>query len=847
MTKYLKSVLTEYSHSVIPFKDDNFVDISYVELLTDEYDINDTHPLCVLLNSSEYNKLFEKFPKEKSEIQIVQVRCIASYKTLKTVFEEQERVKRYIPELTGVYYFPFTISFKRNPKAVTVKYEFNKDDMPWYAGSFVTPKYIKDIPNVASMEKVDDYKSGTTEIRAKINTWQDYIRYCDDLFNATANLSLKYEEKCFIFRHDMDKKAIVDPIVKLYESLEGETEHKLYDNFTALKHGDDKPLTSNNDVDSSFLHCGQMNGKFSLAASQREAVNCMNIIRDGEILAVSGPPGTGKTTLLQSVVSDMVVKSALDSKEPPVIVAVSANNQAVTNIIDSFSSVKSVGVLNLEERWIDGVKGFAVYMPSSFKLKEAQKKGYQCTAVRDYSFINEIENKADCNIKMMVECAGRYFGKSFRNVGEVKENLKNELKVIDDLRKKLILISKEIQQFTDGKELMEFTAELKHLKIDLENEKNQYQCRYSEWQKIKESVSLFKRVFSFIPYFKKQISHQIAIAALPEETLFIDKETSFDKIFACYANKISSKNNELMDLAVKIDKAEDFVKQIRDEILKLRSKNCSLPLLNDNDLVEFNPNEINNLIDTKIRYVEFWLAVHINECRFLEDEYKVTEKQKATNYRNVIEKFYKRIALLSPCFVMTVYKMPSNFNCCGGYLFDYIDLLIFDEAGQCSPEIAAAGFSLAKKAIVVGDECQIPPVYNLDTVMDITLAMQNKVIAKESDFEKLADCGLSCSQGSVMKAAKKSCIYSSNDKIRGMFLCEHRRCYDEIIDYCNELVYDGLLIPLRNTDEASRGCKRVLDSAVYPVVGLFDISSANSENVGGSRKNEIEALRLQNG
>ena len=49
-----------------------------------------------------------------------------------------------------------------------------------------------------------------------------------------------------------------------------------------------------------------------------------------------GPPGTGKTTFLQSVVADMYVKSALKRERAPIIVAASTNNQAVTNIIDSF-------------------------------------------------------------------------------------------------------------------------------------------------------------------------------------------------------------------------------------------------------------------------------------------------------------------------------------------------------------------------------------------------------------------------------------------------------------------------------------------------------------------------------
>ena len=47
MTRYLKSVIAESSHPAIPFKDDNFVSLSYEELLLDEYEVDGTHPICV--------------------------------------------------------------------------------------------------------------------------------------------------------------------------------------------------------------------------------------------------------------------------------------------------------------------------------------------------------------------------------------------------------------------------------------------------------------------------------------------------------------------------------------------------------------------------------------------------------------------------------------------------------------------------------------------------------------------------------------------------------------------------------------------------------------------------------
>lgn len=84
MTSYLKSVIVNASHPVIPFKEDNFVSISFEELLLDEFNVDETNPICILLRSGEHKKLFEALSKEdEKKVQTVQIKCIVSYKTFK--------------------------------------------------------------------------------------------------------------------------------------------------------------------------------------------------------------------------------------------------------------------------------------------------------------------------------------------------------------------------------------------------------------------------------------------------------------------------------------------------------------------------------------------------------------------------------------------------------------------------------------------------------------------------------------------------------------------------------------------------------------------------------------------
>lgn len=63
------------------------------------------------------------------------------------------------------------------------------------------------------------------------------------------------------------------------------------------------------------------------------------------------------------------------------------------------------------------------------------------------------------------------------------------------------------------------------------------------------------------------------------------------------------------------------------------------------------------------------------------------------------------------------------------YMYNYADLLIVDEAGQISPEIGMPAFAFAKKAIVVGDEEQIPPVWGTPRALDIAMAISSGVIS----------------------------------------------------------------------------------------------------------------------
>ncbi|NJM54230.1 MAG: AAA family ATPase [Blastocatellia bacterium] len=184
--------------------------------------------------------------------------------------------------------------------------------------------------------------------------WSDVWNYANKMLLGVTGFSIedfsiegytKNNSTFILPEENAESDKIRLNIIKLYDYLrEKKSLPQLLLRFASLQDNALKPLlTGTQNVEKSSFHYGQMRGDISLSPSQREALHHFLTLEEegGEILAINGPPGTGKTTLLQSVVATMWIEAALAGKrQPPIIVATSTNNQAVTNVIEDFA-VKS--------------------------------------------------------------------------------------------------------------------------------------------------------------------------------------------------------------------------------------------------------------------------------------------------------------------------------------------------------------------------------------------------------------------------------------------------------------------------------------------------------------------------
>lgn len=870
ITQYFRNAITAQTNQIIDFKNSKFITLSSEDVQSGK----------ILVFTPEDIEIFFSRIQESENDEKNTVNIILALKTICTVVEEAEKVEDFIDDLSAVLLLPAKID--RNGKFSIP----DEGKVPWIPREYLCPMIEAQLC-VGTAEDYDKFLEDTVDEKEQIESWEDYLKYAVHMFEAVTKTSFNnnrlISEEREIFtdgKYYLFEDTTVNAsfhILQLYNHLVSDsTKHALYDTLVNGVSPTPKDLFKSDNIDNMREHVGQMGGEYPLSPSQREAIIHFNAIGEGEVLAVNGPPGTGKTTLLQSIVADLYVKHALEKKEPPIIVASSTNNQAVTNIIDSFGKISIIGFHNLEERWINGVTSFATYFPSKGKISEAAKANYQYTNARGEFFFDNIESDENRNYstKTMLEKSSEYFGQTFNDIISCQNTISQELENINKIKDDCFIAIQMIKDVIGNLSYSEYVARLDSKVLNLRQEiERTTNCitelqeeitglifQKNKWRESYNKLPLLVKIFKFFPYCKRQIQNWSYKCIQTKDFKILKRGMSIEEIENALNIQIDLHDNEIkesyascLEKEHRISKYENKKINIQQLIGQLEQHFELLKIhkvtvfkeegKKSNVLNRFDVSEINQIFDISIRYIMFWLSVHYYECQWLKQGLTLTGKQLSTNLEFVLDTRYKRLAMISPCFVMTFYMLPKQFLAYDSnerhnyYMYNYIDLLIADEAGQTSPEIAACSFSLAKRTIVVGDTNQIQPVWGTSRALDISMAIKHKVIGNKKDFDTLEKNGLNCSESSLMKIASQACAFNKYDN--GLFLSEHRRCYNEIINYCNNLVYNGNLEPLRGSAMVNNPI-----SDIVPCMGYYQIDTHQSSKSGCSRNNLNEAKAI---
>ncbi len=702
-------------------------------------------------------------------------------------------------------------------------------------------------PSYSDEEIISAIQSEET-IAEQNELWKQYHKLAQELFRevcAKQKISELYTvlEDGVIGKID-DVTGASTHILSLYDKL-SDSNHS-----SPLLHSYAKKSVSTHEIclnssDTISGRLGHSNAQFPLAEAQRDALSHALTMTDSDILAVNGPPGTGKTTFVLSVVASLWIESALKEEEPPLIIAASTNNQAVTNVIDAFGKDFDEGNDELSGRWLPDISSYGGYFPSTKKEDEASKK-YQTS--RFYSQLESLEYLDRAEAHFIKRAQSSFVNLDLETTTHIKDHLLSQLKAN---KQTLDQIQSCWKNYSKQKQLVEKLLgidpkrALEQLKQDLDHaERLQANTNTSllNWRNYLSDESIWLSVFSWLPFVltkreaqRKNFIHQSLCKTANElECLPENLEAALERVLNVQKKHIiglTETYQQYLGCYQAFEKSEAEWKL---------SVNSILPDSNSTPSFE----DIDPVLDITVRFRLFRLAVHYWEAQWLltcrEEGDKLEELANKTGLKAVLPRWRRRM-MLTPCVVSTFHSLPSHmtYKAYVGendfkteYLVNEIDLLIVDEAGQVSPEVAGASFSLAKKALVIGDIYQIEPVRQLNACIDVGNLKQSKLITDNDEYESIQASGRSVVTGSVMHIAQHASRYHYKTEAEsGMFLQEHRRCYDELISYCNELCYNGLLI-------AKRGSANL--ESPYPPFGYLHVDGL-AELFGGSRGNKLEA------
>jgi hypothetical protein len=530
-------------------------------------------------------------------------------------------------------------------------------------------------------------------------------------------------------------------------------------------------------------HLGSFNSKFAITLSQRLALSAY--ISPLEIIPVNGPPGTGKTALLRAIFADYTVKNALKAK-----ISYNEVKNDPYSLIDTGMPI--LGTSSVRQAINNIIEGISGGFEEADKLGESLfKRWLKLPAYEADKKVDLIENH--CVVPQVRNNENRYKnGVLFTGIENIFEYIENI--DADVLEKEFIgFFNETFGQNANLDEIIEFlyekiTDNISVIGKEVENAENHIKT----YEKLDTGIR-FETFFLalhlleafFIQNIKKLNKNKITGCPVCGGDI-INKEECFE----CGGCDFKIKKSGF----VKISTVEDLY-----------------DLLNEN----LKQNNTVYGLRKKGKYFE------------------ITEKRKLPNIR--------KLFIISPVFPMLTVTMHSLYGAfkektADGYKLNdsFFDLVLSDESGMILAPVALPALFSAKKMVIVGDEKQIEPVYPFDEIVDKSIIKNRLENIDYDDFKK----NYSAIATNFLKLANRSVWFESFDikpyENNALWLKEHFRCKDEIIDYCNEIVYKGILIP----KVRSFSPKLYLDDR-YPSMKITDV---DSEVVNNASKKEAEAV-----
>ncbi|MEM1177019.1 MAG: AAA domain-containing protein [Acidobacteriota bacterium] len=739
----------------------------------------------------------------------------------------------------------------------------------WLARRYLEPVTASG-PAVGTVDAMDQFLTLHGEPLQQAS-WPELWAFAEQLFHAAARRPLarfrlsQYERFGPVVDIRGHRGGAVDALVQLYDrSLRQAQLPPLLD--AICREGPAEPLLP--DIERAALpaHCGQMTARFGLGRAQRRALAGALALADGELVAVNGPPGTGKTTLIQILAASMWVQRAIEAGEPPIQVVCSNNNRAVTQVLDTFADARGGGGADGDaaDRWLPDIPSLGLYLPA-YSRKSPPGHRY-CIARREGSswtgFPDRVESRdyLDEARALYLERAARFFDQPFDNVasavGAVHTRLLKEHADLAELRRDAGLTGEAEgpPSAPDESGLKRLLAERDELDrrlgaVDgLRRELNDVLTEQPAWE------DLLARLDSVRERRDERLQAPFRQRGLePPDIPTKDIRSALDRHLEGLDHRDRERRSAVARELDRRDAERGRAEAWRRRITALAK---TVGEGGPPDGLAGDPGALEVLFDRTLRRRLFDLAGRYWEGRWLLEADRVLMEPQNRNRqsRKWVLRRFRRWSMLTPVLIATLYQLPKLFNHFDGEqraLWGAVDQLIVDEAGQVAPEVGAVVFGLAKRAVVFGDVHQLEPIWNVPPAADV-----GNLGTAGIDREALEDInegfGLKASEGSLMRVARRASRWRDSDAAatgeRGVWLLDHRRSVPEVVRFCNRLVYRGRLRPRRPA--LPRSVAPSIDGEggpgrghPLPALGWAHVL-ADGEHAGSSRRNAGQAFAV---
>ncbi len=571
--------------------------------------------------------------------------------------------------------------------------------------------------------------------------------------------------------------------------------------------------------------------------------NIMNLYEQSDLQSVTGPPGTGKTTVLKEMIADTFVQKThalleiwdkpwdkYDEKDKEMfyiapfkgenlfsMIITSTNNNAVNNIGDELS--REIKLFNLSDLKLleitfcaqmgnrENIERFtsASLFPLIQALSEVDKFEEDVEMIEafkeNYLFLEKFNDELMLYDKACVAIQ-KHFNKELKyeesqllrdGFSTQRETYKNEIDKNEEMIISLKLKSDELNQ-----KMIMSRKELSTLKRRLNDEENilsQIEMK-TKWFVVGKIFKILKsdeieQAKQSLELLRQEVDEtEQLLNYYSEENTVAIKQTEDSQAI------IDARKSELPDIDLKLMVLNTFISQY-ERLLKLMT-DYDLPVSKIHS--RYDLCNCDAILAKRFRL--FQLALNINEMYILKNRtailYALNEIYKPNNlfsscYRSSyvyddyttykLRNLWEVFCLCYPVITTTLHSFErSKFH----MLPQLFDRIMVDESGQVMPHYLVGPLFRARKALIVGDVYQLKPVRK---------QLYPGIFEK---YEKKV--GLSKSFDLDIKSAQEyadahSKYYDTlNENKIGLLLEEHRRCEENIASYSNQYVYNGKMI-----------------------------------------------------